>query len=212
MIAKVNIYNKIIIITASILCLTTSVFASTVAEALRASENNQSDEAVKIWSQLAASGNVTAKFNLAKHYDSGVGIEHDVNIANKWYKNATRSGLVEAYLHLNKNALSAAKGLTINFNSGPMQWLDKQDQKLYTVQLASSGNEELIKKYYLENNIQNEGGYYHYVREGEDRYALVYGVYDSVAEANVAISQFPENLRKWTPWVRNIRTLQNISK
>ena len=50
------------------------------------------------------------------------------------------------------------------------------------MQLASSQKEKLIKKYYEENDIKGQGGYYHYIRNGVDRYALIYGTYDSVSQ------------------------------
>lgn len=201
-----------IIISLFIISFATSIMASTIKDGLKAIENNRVEDAVKIWADLAGTGNNTAKFNLATHYEHGVGTEQNESLATKWFKSATHSGLVEAYLHFNKNALVAANGVTLKFNVGPTEWLDKQETGLYTVQLASSRSEALIKKYYLENDIKNEGGYYHYIRDGEDRYALVFGVYESVAAANAAIANFPEKLRKWTPWVRNIHSLQKISQ
>jgi septal ring-binding cell division protein DamX len=195
-----------------IISFASTVMASTIKDGLKALENNRVEDAVKIWADLAATGNNSAKFNLASHYEHGVGTDQNQALATKWFKSATRSGLVEAYLHFNKNALAAANGVTLKFDVPPTEWLEQQDKDLYTVQLASSRSEALIKKYYNENDIKSEGGYYHYVRDGVDRYALVFGVYKSIAAANAAIENFPPKLRSKKPWVRKIQSLQKISQ
>ena len=208
-----NIKKLVKIISPFFLFLFSSLsIANSVDAALTASRNNQNAAAVKIWSQLADSGNPIAQFNLANHYVSGSGVQKNNYLADESLKRATRSGLVQAYLNLNNKAIAPANGLTISFDVGPIFWLDKQEPKKYTVQLASSQKEKLIKKYYEENDIKGQGGYYHYIRNGVDRYALIYGTYDSVGAANAAIANFPEKLRKWTPWVRKIKSLQKISK
>ena len=207
----INNFFKYIIISILILFSSQSMAAS-VLDAINANKNNNAKEAVKIWTQLADTGSAVAQYNLASHYITGKGIEKNKLTADKWLKAATRSGLVQAYLKLNKQAIASARGMSIKFNVGPVFWLNKQEPDRYTIQLSSSRNEESIKKSYNENNLRGKGGYYHYIHNGVDRYALVSGVYNSVAEANEAIALLPEQLRKKTPWVRKIKSLQNISK
>ena len=186
--------------------------AVSVNDALDASENDDHASAVKIWSELASAGNTVAKYNLATHYSSGNGVAKNKNTANKWLKGATRSGLVQAYLNLNKKAVSPANGMMLSFDVDPILWLQKQEANKYTIQVASSRNKESIEKAYNDNKFKGEGGYYHYTREGVDRYGLIYGSFKTVAAANKAIAQLPKQLRKKTPWVRKIKSLQNISK
>lgn len=186
--------------------------ATSVSDAVIASKNNNVIEAAKLWSKLADSGNTIAQFNLATHYSEGKGVQKNKVLAEQWWKDATRSGLIEAYLSLNKQAVTPANGKTISFEIGPVFWLEKQNPRKYTIQLASSRYEKSIKKSYDENNLKGKGGYYHYVRDGVDRYALIYGAYKTVAAANTAIKNLPQNLRKKTPWVRKIKSLQKISQ
>lgn len=186
--------------------------AASVNDAVNASKNDNSIEAVKLWSQLAGTGNTIAKYNLASYYTSGNGVQKNKQVADKWLKDATRSGLIQAYLNLNKKAIAPAKGITINLNVNPELWLDNQEPNKYTIQLASSRNVKSIKKTYNDNNIEGKGGYYHYVRDGIDRYGLIYGTYKTVAAANMAMKKLPDILRKKTPWVRKISSIQNISK
>jgi len=186
--------------------------ASSVSDAVIASKSNNVIEAAKLWAKLADSGNTIAQFNLANHYSEGKGVKKNKVIAEQWWKDATRSGLIEAYLTLNKRAISPAIGQTLSFQIGPDIWLKKQKPNQYTIQLASSRNEKSIKKSYEKNNLKGNGGYYHYIRDGIDRYALVYGSYKTVAAANVAMKKLPKILRKKTPWVRKIKSIQKISQ
>ena len=186
--------------------------AVSISDGVKAINDNDNIAAVKIWTQLAKSGNTVAKYNLAKHYSAGSGVNKSNQAADQWLKGATRSGLIEAYLNLNKQAIAPANGVTLSFSVDPVLWLSKQAPNEYTIQLSSSRNEKSIKKSYYDNNIKDKGGYYHYVRDDVDRYALIYGSYKTVAEANIAIKKLPSDLKKTTPWVRKIKSLQNISK
>lgn len=205
-----NIFKSLIL---SILILFSSQnMATSVSDAVIASKNNNVIEAAKLWSKLADNGNTIAQFNLANHYSEGKGVKKNKAIAEQWWKGATRSGLIEAYLTLNKRAISPAIGQTLSFQTGPDIWLKKQEPNKYTIQLASSRNEYSIKQSYEKNNLKGNGGYYHYVRGGIDRYALIYGSYKTVAAANVAMKNLPKNLREKTPWVRKIKSIQKISQ
>ncbi|GMR16017.1 MAG: hypothetical protein BMS9Abin31_0317 [Gammaproteobacteria bacterium] len=195
-----------------VILFSAQAFAATVSEALMANKNNNATKAVKIWEQLANSGNSIAQYNLASHYSTGKGVQQNKDIADQWLKDATRTGLIQAYLNLNKQAIAPAKGVTLNFSVSPNMWLSKQKPNQYTIQLASSRYEKSIKKSFADNNLKGKGGYYHYSRDGVDRYALIYGTYKTVAAANIAMKELPENLRKKTPWVRKIKSLQKISK
>ena len=186
--------------------------AVTVGDGVNASKNNDPAGAVKIWAQLAKAGNSVAQYNLANHYSAGKGVQKNESVAEQLLRDATHSGLIQAYTNLNNKGVAPAKGMTLSFNTSPLSWLEEQEPNKYTIQVASSRNEKSIKKSYEENNIKGNGGYYHYVRDGVDRYALIFGAYKTVAAANIAMKKLPENLRKKTPWVRKIKSLQNISK
>lgn len=186
--------------------------ADTVSDAVVASQNNNAAKAIQLWSKLAGTGSSIAQYNLASHYTSGSGVEKNKALAEQWLKDATRAGLVEAYVSLNKQAVTPANGQMLSFQVVAVNWLDKQEPNKYTIQLASSRNENSIKRSYEKNNLKGKGGYYHYMREGVDRYALVYGSYKTVAAANVAMKDLPDDLRKKTPWVRRIKSIHKVSK
>ena len=162
-----------ILSTSTFILFSTSNIADSINDAITASKNNNAAEAVKLWEKLANSGNPIAKYNLASHYVSGNGIEKNKTLADQWYKDAAQAGLVEAYINLNNQAVAPAKGQTLSFQVGPLKWLKKQKPEKYTIQLASSRNENSIIRSYEKHNLKGKGGYYHYEREGVDRYALV---------------------------------------
>lgn len=196
----------------AILIFSNSVFSNTVEEAIEAEQDNQDQEAAKIWSKLATKGNTIAKYNLARHYANGKGLTKDAQQANNWLKQATQSGLTQAYTSLNAKALTPGKGVYLTFKSGPLYWLKDQKPEMYTLQLASSRREKSIIKLYEDNFLKGKGGYYRYQRKGIERYALIYGTYPTVAEAKSSIKDLPKGLRNKTPWVRKIKRLQKISK
>jgi len=195
-----------------LLIFSNSVFSNTIEEAIEAEQNNQDKAAVEIWTKLAAKGNAIAKYNLARHYTSGKGVAKNAQQANNWLKQATQSGLTQAYTSLNKKALTPGKGVHLTFKSGPLYWLKDQKPNMYTLQLASSRREKSIIKLYEDNFLKGKGGYYRYQREGVERYALIYGTYPTVADAKNSIKDLPKGLRNKTPWVRKIKRLQKISK
>lgn len=164
-----------------------------------------SDEKKESWIKLANQGNTAAMYNLANHYSSD-----DTEKSTAFLKNAAKSGLVQAYLEMNDVALSSDAGNSLSFESGPIVWLKNQEAEKYTIQLASSRNKKSIEKIYSDYDLKGKGSYYHYQNSGKDRYAVVYGAYDTVAAAKVAFSKLPKELRKSAPWVRRIDSLHKI--
>lgn len=181
------------------------------AQALAAQDRGDYTDAVKLWLQLANDGDALAQYNLAQLYHQGLGVTEDSNLFKYWLAMAARQGLVEAYTSLNSKALQPTdKPAYVNATLGPEAWVAAQKPDFFTIQLASSTNEALIQKYYNENKLTGKAGYYRSHRAGEDWYALVYGAYPSVQDANTAIASLPADLKKWSPWVRTIKSIHKI--
>lgn len=193
----------------SVLCLPTA-FASR-EQAFQAQAQGDYGNAAKLWLQLANQGDPLAQYNLALLYARGVGVTADDNLYKYWLSMAARRGLVEAYDGVNAQAMRPTnKAAAVKLVLGPQDWVAAQNPKYYTLQLASSTNQALIQKYYSENNLAGKAGYYHSLRSGEDWYALVYGAYPTVQDAKAAIDTLPAELKKWSPWVRNIKSIHKI--
>jgi septal ring-binding cell division protein DamX len=181
------------------------------AQALAAQDRGDYSDAAKLWMQLANQGDPLAQYNLAQLYHQGLGVTEDSNLFKYWLAMAARHGMVEAYTSINSKALQPTTAPAhVNLSLGPEAWVEAQNPNYYTLQLASSTNEALIKKYYSENKLAGKAGYYRSHRSGQDWYALVYGAYPSVQEAKAAIATLPDGLKKWSPWVRNIKSIRKI--
>lgn len=168
--------------------------------------------AAMILQTMANNGDAEAQYNLALLYQKGAGVKPDNNLSTYWLAMAARQGLAQAYARLNSKSVSPGEQVISNVSLalGPEEWVASQEPAYYTLQLASSTNKQLIAKYYAENNLDGKAGYYRSRREGEEWYALVYGAYPSVQDAKEAIDTLPDDLKKWSPWVRNIKSIHRI--
>lgn len=180
-------------------------------QALAAEARGDYSNAAKLWLQLANDGDPLAQYNLALLYQKGAGVSADNNLFKYWLAMAARQGLVEAYTSINSQSMQPTNvPVHVSVTMGPQEWVAAQNPNYYTLQLASSTNQALIQKYYSENDLTGKAGYYRSRRAGEDWYALVYGAYPSVQDAKEAIDNLPEDLKKWSPWVRNIKSIHKI--
>lgn len=198
-----------------LMCIACLLYTSTVLadrrQALDAQARGDYAIAVTLWQELANQGDAIAQYNLGLLYQQGLGVISDNNLSRYWLAMAARQGLAGAYAQINPANLTPTRQSAVAQQTSAEQWLTTQNPAWYTLQLASSTNRQLIEKYYQENNLAGKAGYYRSRREGEDWFALVYGAYPSVQDAKDAIDQLPEDLKKWSPWVRNINSIHRIT-
>ena len=183
-------------------------------QALDAFNNANYKVAQKTWESAADQGNAVAQYNLAYMYRNGIGVDTNEDKASGMVRTAVHSNLIDAYKHLSVKAIQPAArqdALQAIAVTDPQIWVKTQAGKHYTLQLASSRSQELIEKYFVENAIQGKAGYYKSRRQGDYWYALVYGSFTSVSQANEAIASLPKDLRKWSPWVRRIDSIHKIT-
>lgn len=204
-------YRMLKIVAFSLLLLMSkSAFAQSVSDALRLIENSEYEQSFKILSFLSNQGDAVAQYNLGLMFKNGMGRDKDAVQAAYWFEQAAKKGLVQAYDQIQTSAIKPAIGIHVKPMITPEEWIKLQKPGYYTMQLASSTNKKLIEKYYLENNLQGKAGYYRNRREGKNWYALVYGAYPSIRDANEAVAGLPEGLRKWSPWVRKIKVIHRL--
>lgn len=170
--------------------------------------------AEQFWVYAASQGDAVAQYNLAYLYRNGMGVDTDDSKAKRMLRAAARANLVDAYNGVLRDAIQPATvedGLAAIAVTDPQIWVRTQDSNNYTLQLASSRSQELIEKYFADNDLAGKAGYYKSKRQGEYWYALVYGSFKSVSDANEAIANLPKDLRKWSPWVRRLDSIQKIA-
>ena len=205
----------ITMVTIGSMVLSQSVNAADLNKAVNATSSRDYETAFSLWRDLANDGNPVAQYNLAMFYKRGYGVEVDSNKANRWLVAAARQGLVQAQRHILDAAVTPAKSVHLNTTlesklDDPVEWVEEQNPRHYTLQVASSRNIDKIQGYYAEFGLRGKAGYYKSIRDGESWYNLVYGSYNSVSEAQAALNNLPQELRKWSPWVRKFVGVQRV--
>jgi hypothetical protein len=180
--------------------------AVTVEDALAANRQGDNQTSLSILKQLAEQGDAAAQYNLGLFYKNGMGTPINSQLAEYWFTRAAGRGNVNAYAQLTDEAIRPGAPPQVDLVFGPEEWIRVQNAGDYTLQVASSRNIKLIKRYYEKYNMQGRGGYF--LNKERNHYALVYGIYPSVADATAAINELPEDLRQWQPWVRQLGQLQ----
>jgi DamX protein len=90
-------------------------------------------------------------------------------------------------------------------------WLLSQDATYYTIQIMGVHNEEFMLSFIKKNQLlkQNVIAYYQSTFQSKAWYQLLYGIYHTRKDAQLAITKLPENTLKAKPWIRSISTIQN---
>ena len=211
-----NKYALIVAATISGLFFTMPVCATEYEEAIAATSAGNYDLAVSIWEKLARQGNPVAQYNLAVFYKKGYGVDSNSSESRRWYKAAAQHRLIQASTSIrpaydnSSQQQEKSDVLKASANLAPLDWVLSQNPRHYTLQLASSRSKRRIKKYYEENQMQGKGGYYKKEQDGETWYFLVYGAYNSSRNASNEIQQLPEEIRKWSHWVRRLGNIQKV--
>lgn len=202
-----SLFKYFVISFGLLLILQNNAMADETTRGLDAMSKQNYQEAVKIWAGLVAEGNVVAEYNLALALQKSAA---DPSQVHGWLRAAARDGLVNAYSQFQPDAIKPGAHTHALLIQSPDDWIREQEPRYYTLQLASSTNPNLIQKYYIDNKLEGEGGYYRNYRQGKNWYALVYGSYPSINEAKQAVDSLPGELRKWSPWVRKFQDIQRI--
>ena len=89
----------------------------------------------------------------------------------------------------------------------PDGWILTQPAQRFVIQLTYGMDEKGIHKYIRQSGLTDNVRYYRTQRDAGLFYMLVFGEYESVAEAQQAVAQLPAAARK-SHWIRKIATLQ----
>lgn len=93
-------------------------------------------------------------------------------------------------------------------------WLSSQSPSHFTVQLMGVRKEQSLLKFVAHNQslTQHRIAYYRTTYRGKEWFPLLCGVYSTKKEARSAIKDLPENIRKLSPWIRRLSSVQNDIK
>ena len=89
-------------------------------------------------------------------------------------------------------------------------WILVQDPGRFTIQMSASPDRPSVA-YFLEVNPLNApNSIYSYQRNDQTWYALIHGLFPSIAEARAAIEAMPESAKRNQPWIRSVRQIQDL--
>jgi TPR repeat protein len=186
--------------------------------------------ALELFNKSAEQDVAQAQFNLGVFYENGYGVDKNISTARDWYQKAAAHGLQEAILKLaglnkpekqpdqevqsipEKQPVTRVIAIS-ETDSGKLdrgEWLSKQQPDDYTLQLASTRNEQDIINFIRNNKLGSEAAYIKVVVNGVKRYNAIYGLYDTYEQAELAKQELPGSLRNVKPWIRNTGILQGF--
>jgi len=85
-----------------------------------------------------------------------------------------------------------------------------QDESLYTIQLSASRDLPSVQNFLRRNPLSRPNSIFSFERDGEIWFALVHGIFPTIAEAQQAVLQMSEATRRDQPWIRSIAILKQI--
>jgi septal ring-binding cell division protein DamX len=90
------------------------------------------------------------------------------------------------------------------------KWLLTQKSSYYTIQLMGARKEALLFDFVTRNNLleQNEIAFYQTKYKDKPWFQLLYGVYTTKKDAQSAADYLPPNIRKSSPWIRRLSSVQ----
>ncbi len=90
------------------------------------------------------------------------------------------------------------------------KWVFKQDERMFTIQYASSPDIELITQGARSFSTSDAVAVFPFKKNRNKQmvYGFSAGIYDSVKSAQLAIAALPESTRALEPWIRPIGELQ----
>lgn len=87
-------------------------------------------------------------------------------------------------------------------------WLLAQGEKKYTLQIMALNTDKTFKKMLAKVDNPSAFAIYRLMRNDKLLYALVYGVFDSSADAQAAVADLPKSLGKVSPLAKRMRDVQ----
>jgi DamX protein len=90
------------------------------------------------------------------------------------------------------------------------KWLLAQGSSYYTIQLMGARKEALLLNFVEKNQLleQNEVAFYQTTFKDKPWFQLLYGIYATKKDAKTAADHLPLDIRKSSPWIRRLSTVQ----
>jgi type II secretory pathway predicted ATPase ExeA len=87
-------------------------------------------------------------------------------------------------------------------------WLAAQPESYYMIQLAGTWNLETLRAFSRHLNLDKTLVFHQSLRNGQTWYVLLYGPFPDYDLAHHAISELPQEVQSYNPWVRPVAALK----
>ena len=90
------------------------------------------------------------------------------------------------------------------------KWLLSQNAANYTVQILGARSKSTLLQFIRENRLRGRSSlaYYRGRYKGRDWYRLLYGIFSTAHQARAVIRKLPASVRRASPWVRRLSSVQ----
>ncbi len=78
----------------------------------------------------------------------------------------------------------------------------------YTFQIAGLSKLALLQRYLSEHQFDQQIWYYKTMRKDKEWYVVLYGDFETIAEANAAKAKLPASVKKASPWMKTFSQVQ----
>ncbi len=110
---------------------------------------------------------------------------------------------------------SAPQTPTIDVGGSPLEsanWVLVQNPGQFTVQMSAATDRQSVEQFLKRNPLEAPNSIFSFNRNGTTWYALVHGLYPSIAAAREAVEKMPESARSNQPWIRAVGRIQKALK
>jgi septal ring-binding cell division protein DamX len=92
------------------------------------------------------------------------------------------------------------------------RWLRAQKADHYTLQIFASNDRGSVLRFINDHRFDRQVAVYAFTRNGVSWFGVVYGRFDTVRDAHLAVDGLPSSIRRAHPWVRAFREIQPFLK
>lgn len=78
----------------------------------------------------------------------------------------------------------------------------------YTLQLLATANLRTLRQFIQRNDLQDSAQLYRADHNGSTWYMVVYGSFDTLAQAKQALQELPVGVKSLHPWIKSLRTVK----
>lgn len=168
------------------------------------------------WLRAAEQDMPQAQHNLGSLYLIGGEIPVNEERARYWYGRAAANGSAASAAmlkELDRQSPAPQAGQAVQQHAlRGSNWLMQQPADKYTLQVLASESPDSAQRLFARHRFKRPLAWFQFKRKGRTLYGVIYGVFNTRAQAHAAITELPVSLRKGTPWPRRFGEVQKLVK